>query len=130
MSIKTTVSEFIKYLKKNKLSTARLITVLKKVEEYDYFIEDISKKEFDLFVGAGKKTSAEFFELKTEYLEKQDKKNGYDKMTHKELIERIKELENMLHQEKKRFKTVVENTEYELIRTTEKLKRIVERCGG
>ena len=89
---KTTIKEFIKYLEEYDQATTRLITVLKKIESSDYFIEDIKPKEFSKFRGAGKKTSAEFDELKSMYKETQYKEHGYDKMTREELLERIREL--------------------------------------
>ena len=93
-----------------------------------FFIEDISKKEFQRFIGAGKLTQAEFLKLKTEYLQKQGDK-GYDEMTQDELIERIKELEGLLHLEKKRIRSIIEHTTYRLEMTIESVKSSAERYG-
>ena len=127
MKTKTTVGEFIKYLEENKLATVRLITALNYVKDYGYFIEDITKKELTRLRGTGKKTTAEYLKLRADYLEKKEVKIGYDHLTREELIERIKELEYLLHREKRRLKTIVESAEYELKNTIESIKSSVER---
>ena len=126
MRNKITVKEFIKYLEDNKLATARLLTVLKSVESYNYYIEDITQKEFGRFSGAGKKTTKEFKTLKSNYMQQNEEKNGYDEMTREEIIERIRELEQQLHEEKKRLKRFIENTEQDLKKALDNLKTRAE----
>ena len=128
--IKTTVKEFIKYLKENDLATTRLMTALNSIEYYDYYIEDISRQEFENISGVGENTTKKFFQLRAEYLEKQYAKSGYGEMTREELIKRIKDLEYILHREKNRIKLIIEGAENELRSTIENIKRSVEWHEG
>jgi len=128
--IKTTVKEFIKYLKENDLATTRLMTALNSIEYYDYYIEDISRQEFENISGVGENTTKKFFQLRAEYLEKQYAKSGYGEMTREELIKRIKDLEYILHREKNRIKVIIEGAENELRSTIENIKRSVEWHEG
>ena len=128
MRHKTTAREFIKYLEDNNLGTTRLMTALKELEEYNYYIEDVTEGEIYHLRGTGKKTKEEFFRLKREYHEWQEAvaKRSQDEMTREELIERINELEYLLHREKKRLWNIIESVENELKSTIENIKRRVE----
>ena len=53
-------------------------------------------------------------------------KRSQDEMTREELIERINELEYLLHREKKRLWNIIESVENELKSTIENIKRRVE----
>jgi N-acetylmuramoyl-L-alanine amidase CwlA len=98
MRQKTTVTEFINELENSKIATNRLLTILKRIKEHNYFIEDITPKEMGRFRGLGKKTKEELITLIKNYTEQQDNEKGYNKMSRKELIQRIRELEYVINE--------------------------------